>query len=146
MSNSCLKRCGPILGTHLHPSLLTPTQHHHHTTLPLIDHLHKVPHSVLHWTLSYDETFLLLVALSLNYSKRHEKGNHNADLYIFKPRHYFEAYIGKRGIYIAVDVTFEHHSPLISCMNINVCGCCRGRTERLLYCYVCIVMMLYCLY
>ena len=56
-------RAWPVLGTHLHPSLLTPTQHHHHTTLPLIQHLHKVPCSDHHWTLSNDETFSLLVAL-----------------------------------------------------------------------------------
>ena len=55
----------PVLGTHLHPSLLTPTQHHHYATLPLIEHLHKVPHCGHHWALSNDETFLLLIALCI---------------------------------------------------------------------------------
>ena len=55
----------PVLSTHLHSSLLTPTQHHHHTTLPLIEHPHQVSCCVGHWALSNDETFLLLVALVL---------------------------------------------------------------------------------
>ena len=57
----------PVLGTHLHPSLLTPTQHHHHTTFPLIQHLHKVLHCSCHWTLSNDESFPLLIALYKNF-------------------------------------------------------------------------------
>ena len=57
----------PALGTHLNPSLLTPTQHHHHTTLPLIEHLYEVLYEVLcnshHRALSNNEALPLLIAL-----------------------------------------------------------------------------------
>ena len=53
----------PVLGTQLHPSLLTPTQHHHHTTLPLIQHLHKVLHCSRHRALDNDEALPQFIAM-----------------------------------------------------------------------------------
>ena len=50
------------MASHL-PSLHQVTQHHQHSTLPVIDHLPEISGSGLHGTLSYDEGSLLLVAL-----------------------------------------------------------------------------------
>ena len=54
---------GPVLGTHLHSFLLTRTQHHYHTTLSVIEYLHKVPRCSHHWALSNDEAVPPFVAL-----------------------------------------------------------------------------------
>ena len=59
---------------HVHvylPSLHQGTQHHNHSTLPIIDHLPEISNSGLHGTLGYDEGPLLLVSLYVCVGKIH---------------------------------------------------------------------------
>ena len=97
------------MASHL-PTLHQVTQHHHHSTLPVIDRLPEISGSGLHGTLSYDEGSLLLVALG---------GFAAMIINKFIPSNVTwikvtVAYVDENGIDVVRMVSSQSHSPLVS--------------------------------